>query len=158
MKEKIKKIITDITLERVIKLSIVLAILLVGFAIFYHYVIFLPQKEETRLKQEKQAKEETEQALNTCIADAEKSYSNQWYKECKGRGALTGRCISLHEMTFDEYVEEENIPDDKRLDALVDFYKEKNECSCRLPLDLADRVNKSLQDDKDECFKRYPQK
>ena len=43
------------------------------------------------------------------------------------------------------------------VDAFSDFYKEKSDCSCRLVFDNADRISKGLQDDKDECFKKYPQ-
>ena len=68
MKEKIKKIITEITLEKAIKLSIVLAILLVGFAVFYHYVIFPPQAERK---------------LNQCLTNAEFSYYSCWNSHCK---------------------------------------------------------------------------
>lgn len=117
------------------------------------------QDQLTKELKEQRAKEETEQALNACLADADTSYSNQWYRECKSRGELTSKCISLKEMTFDEYVKQNNIPTGKeRLDALIDFYKKRDECSCRLPLDNADRINKSLQNNKDECFKKYPQK
>ena len=68
MKEKIKKIITEITLEKAIKLSIILAILLVGFAVFYHYVIFPPQAERK---------------LNQCLTDAEFSYRWCWNSQCR---------------------------------------------------------------------------
>lgn len=176
MKEKIKKIVTEITLEKAIKLSILLVILLVGFAVFYHYVIFLPKKEEARLEQqrqeqlakefkereeqekEQQEKEEAKQALEACIANAETGYHNEWKEECKARGKLTSRCISLLDMTFEEYAEQNNIPDDaiERITARLDFYNEQDECSCSLPLSIADRVNETLQKNKDYCLKRYP--
>jgi len=168
-----------IDFDKLTKGVLVFSFLLVAFSFFYYYVIFLPQKEEARLQQQRQeqlAKEEqeqqaldqrlfenreAEQALNACLADAESDQDNWWYEECKGQGKLTSRCISLYEMTFDEYAEQNNIPADplsEQLEALFDFYEERDECSCRLPLDNADRINKRLQDDKDECFKKYPQK
>jgi len=148
---------------------IALAIILVAISVFYYFVIFIPQKEQARIDQQKQeqlakdqkeqeAKQQAEQALNTCLADASTSYSDQWYRECKSQGKLTNRCIALHDMTLEEYAKEKNITADKQFTVWGDFYKEKNGCSCRLPLDNADRINKSLQDDKDECFKKYPQK
>jgi len=114
------------------------------------------QLDKELKKQEDKTK--AEKALNTCIADAEEDYSNQWYGECKSQGKLTSRCISLHDMTLEEYAKERNIPDDERFTVFSDFYDEKNDCSCRLLLDNADRINKSLEDDKDRCFKKYPQK
>jgi len=164
MKEKIKKIVQGLTLEKVIKLSIVLAILLVSFAVFYHYVIFLPQKEEARLKQEKQeqlakeikeqeAKAEAERALNVCLADAEESYSNQWYRECKSRSKLTSRCISLHEMTFEEYQKEKGL---EGFEGFTDYYKELDECSCLLPTTVAKDIGDYRDGLKADCFKKYP--
>jgi len=169
-----------IDFDKLTKGVLTFSFLLIAFSLCYYYVIFLPQKEEARLEQQRQEqlakegreqqaleqelqeKEEAERALDTCLADAESDYHEQWYRECKSQGKLTGRCILLHEMTFDEYAKQNNIPNDplssERLEALLDFYEEKDECSCRLPLENADRINQQLQDDKDECFKKYPQK
>lgn len=151
--------------------------------------IEIEQKKQEQLDKElkeQKVKAEAEQALSACIADAEESYSNHWFRECKSQGKLTSRCISLHDMTLEEYEKEKNTPDDKKFTAeeikrrqdyardvlkwsedeiqratsvemaKTDYYKEKDECSCSLPLDNADRINKALQDDKDECFRKYP--
>jgi hypothetical protein len=128
-------------------------------------LIEIEQKKQEQLDKElkeEKAKEEAKQGLTTCLANAEESYSNNWRSECKARGLLTSRCISLNEMTFDEYVKQNNIPSgsenlEKRLDAIKAFYKEKEECSCSLPLYIADRLNESLEKDKDNCFRRQPQ-
>lgn len=121
------------------------------------------QEEKTKAEQVKQEKEQVKQALDACLATADSNYSDNWYRECKSEDKLTDRCISLHEMTFDDYAKQNNIPSlqeniDKRLKAINDFFKERSDCSCRLLLDNADRINKTLQDDKDECFRKYPQK
>lgn len=126
----------------------------------------MEQKKQEQLDEElkeQEAKGEAEKTLSSCIDEAEQRYSDQWYRECKGRGELTSRCISLHEMTFDEYAKQNNIPSgaenlEKRLDAIADFYKEKDECSCRLPTSIADDIGDYRDKLKDECFKRYPQK
>jgi len=150
----IKKINEEITLPVAIVISAV--VLAIGFyAVQYNKQQSIEKQQITKEIKEQQAKKETEQALNTCIVNAESSYSDQWYKECKSQGKLTSRCISLKKMTLDEY--EKQNPDKTKLDAIIDFYKEQDECSCRLPLDNADRINKTLQDNKDECFKKYPQ-
>lgn len=166
----------DKIIKKLNKLSLPTVILIASLVIggFYYASEVNKQKsierqQQIKLEQEKQeqlnkelkgqeAKTKAEQALNTCLANAEEDYSNQWYGECKTRGLLTSRCISLNEMTFDEYAKQNNIPEDKRSDAITDFYKEKYECSCSLPLNNKDRIDESLQRDKDECFKRYPQK
>ena len=154
--------------ENWFKVGILAVAFLISLSVAYYYVIFLPQKEQARIDQqrqeqfakefrEQQAKEEAEQALNICIADAEERYSNQWYRECKSRGELTSRCISLNETTFAEYAEENNIPQDKRLSAFLDFEKEKDECSCRLPTAIANGVDDYRDGLKADCFKKYPQ-
>lgn len=126
---------------------------------------------------EQQAKEEAEQALNTCIANAKSNYSDRWHSECKAQGKLTSKCIDINELSFDEYLKkygltakqyarERNLtpsdPDNPvsvRLSASADYYlKRPDECSCRLLTSTADRFNESLEKDKAECFKRYPQK
>jgi hypothetical protein len=37
-------------LDQVFKISIILAILLIGFSVFYYYAIFLPQLEQQKLR------------------------------------------------------------------------------------------------------------
>lgn len=127
---------------------------------------------------EQQAKEEAEQALNTCIDTAGSNYYDSWHKECKAQGKLTSKCIDIKELSFDdylkkygltteEYVKQRNLtpsdPDNSIsvfLSAIRDYRTRESgdECSCRLLVSTADRVNESLEQDKAECFKRYPQK
>ena len=134
------------------------------------------QEEIDKELKEKQAKEEAEQALNTCIANAEENYHDRWYRECKAQGKLTSKCIDINELSYDEYltkygltteeyVNQRNLtpsdPSDPvsiRLSATWDYITRKSdECSCRLLVSTADRFNESLEKDKAECFKRYPQ-
>jgi len=114
---------------------------------------------------EQQIKEESEQALNTCISNAESAYSNAWYRECKSSGKLSNKCIDIHELTFteyldkygiteDEYKTQRNITDTNTFSARFDYLgRRDDECSCRLPLDNADRINEMLKDDKDACYR-----
>ena len=127
--------------------------------------IELEQKKQElldkELKEEK-AKEETEEGLTDCLSTAEENYSAFWRKECKSLGLLTNRCVSLNEITFDEYAKQNNVPSgsdnlEKRLEAINDFYKEREDCSCLLPSYNADRIDESLQKDKDVCFRKYSQ-
>lgn len=135
--------------------------------------IKIEQEKQDQLAKElkeQQAKEEAEQALNTCIVDASSDYSDRWHKECKAQGKLTSRCIDIKELSFDEYLKkydlsvdeykaQRNIADDNALAPFLDYFKRRSdECSCRLLVSTADRFNESLEKDKDDCFKRYPQK
>ena len=107
------------------------------------------ERLETAIKEEL-AKEEAEQALNTCLANVSENYSVNWRDTCKARGELSNKCIALNEMTYDEYK--------RQNPRKFDFFEELDKCSCGLPLDIADRKNKSLQNEKDNCLKRYPQR
>jgi len=130
----------------------------------------------TELK-EQQAKEEAEQALNTCIANADSNYSDRWRRECKAQGKLTNKCIDVNELSFDDYLKkygltaeqyakERNLtptnPDDPasvRTSARLDYiFKRPDECSCRLLVSTADRFDEDLEKNKAECIKRYPPK
>lgn len=129
------------------------------------------QEERARAEQEKldqlaaelkeqEAKEQAGRALDTCIAIAEESHSNWWYRNCVSQGKLTSRCALITNLTFYEYAQRNNIPtttEEYQTEAL-NFEKEKDECSCSLPFANADRINESLDKAKAECLKRYPQK
>lgn len=153
--------------------AIIISIILGASILGYGYLDYRYKKEalEQQIRTteqariEKENKEQAESRSNTakqvqlqdCLDETESNYSNQWYRECKSQGKLTSRCISLHEMTLEEYAKEKNIPDDKQFTVFSDFYKEKDECSCRLLLDNADRIEEGRKNDKAECFKKYPQ-
>lgn len=135
------------------------------------------EQEEKEKSAEQQAREEAVQALNTCTANAESNYSDRWHRECKAQGKLTNKCIDIQELSFDQYLEkygltvenyvrerdleptDSNNPISVRLAATFDYIlRADEECSCRLLVNTADRLNESLETDKAECFKRYPQK
>lgn len=137
-------------------ITILLASLILG-GFFYASQVNKQESIERQQLEEQLSKERVRQALDTCIADAEERSSNFWNRECKAKGLLTTKCISLNEITFDEYVKQNNISQDKTSSAIEDFYKEKSECSCLLPQYNADRIDESLKRDKDECFRKYPE-
>jgi len=80
--EKIKKFIKKITLDEVIKLSIVFAILLVGFSLFSYYVIFLPQKEKIKIEQQKQEQIAKELREQEAREQEKKEYIARRKKDC----------------------------------------------------------------------------
>jgi len=174
----------DKIIEKINKLSLSATILIVAiilggfyFAVEYNKQRSIGKQQQIKIEQEKQAKEEAEVALNTCIATAVRNYHDRWYRECKSQGELTTKCIDIHELSFDEYLEKYGLtvedyvrerhlkpiePNDStsvhlspaRLDYMA---RADDECSCRLLVSIADRIDKSLEEDKAECFKRYPQ-
>ena len=171
-----------IDIDKIIKLSIVASVLLIGFSLFYYLVIFLPQKEQNRIdlqkqerlveENEKQAKikqqknkeieeqkekEEAERNLTNCLTDAEDSYYKSWNEMCKRLGKLSKECEEI--LFADNYFDYlKKHPEFQSENSLKLFMKKQNECSCLLPSNHADTFDKRLQEDKNECYKKYPQK
>ena len=151
--------------ENWFKLSIVLVLVPVVYAVYFSLVV-APQK---RALQEENIKKERKDSISSCITEAETAYSDSWYHECKSSGILSNKCIDIQELSFKEYLtkyhlsEEEykqqrGITDTGVFAALFEYLgRGDNECSCRLPLANADRLNTVLQNSKDACYKLYPQ-
>ena len=113
-----------VSLNNLIKISIIVGVMLTSLSITYYFVIFLSSQE--KIKIEKAEKKEFEQKikedqrqidLDRCLLNAEIVYYELWNKNCKSR-------------------------------------KLKDDCS--LPLSLAESVNKTLKENKEDCFKQYP--
>jgi len=129
----------------------------------------IEQNQQERLEKQ-QTKEDSEQALNTCIANAEENYSKRWDKECKRLGKLTSKCIDINELSYmeylkkyelteEEYEKQREITDDSIMAGFLDYFtRRNNECSCRLPTYTADDFEDYKDKLKADCFKRYPQK
>jgi hypothetical protein len=119
------------------------------------------QDQKTKqLEQVKQEQDEKKQTLDKCLSDARDSYDNSWYSECKSQGLLSQKCISLHDMTFAEYAKQNNIPSLKdnpkeNVAAMLDFDKQNEDCTCRLPKYNADTNDKRWEDAKALCAKLY---
>ena len=178
MKEKITIPIAIVIAAAILGLSLYLIQVSKQKSIKRQQQIEMDQREQEKLE-EQQAKEESEQALNTCVADAESNYHDRWHEECKAQGKLTSKCIELKELSYGEYLEKygltneeyikqrnitppitPNDPDNLSIfgSAFLDYLERQEECSCRLLVSTADRFNESLEKDKAECFNRYPQK
>jgi len=163
------------------KISIVIVMLLIAVSIFYYFVIFIPKKEQMRLEaeaakiesekqtqlaEEQKKQEEKQKAqddLNSCIASAGSNYNSRWNNECDFLGKLTSECktILIDTYSYTSYLEKKGLSSkisDSNYYSIIDYYTKKDECSCRLPNDVADGLNKDLKESKDECYKKYPQK
>lgn len=165
------------------KTLIGISLLVVALSVAYHYVIYIPQKEQKQLDlvtQEQQAKylkeqqdkldeqaanAKREQNISDCLSNAEENYSKNWFASCKTLGRLTSKCISLNELTYEEYWKQnapkidENLSADEKVkivtDFVADYNKEKEECLCTLPAATATRWDDTLKDSEDACYKRY---
>lgn len=119
-------------MDKLIKYSIIIGVLIIALSVAYYLVIFLPKKEEIRIelqKQEQLAKEKEVDRLTTekeankkdlehCLLKVKLAAANFWQEECEsmGRGE-----------------------------------------DCRLPEYNANRIDKSLKEDEENCFRKYPQ-
>jgi hypothetical protein len=132
------------------------------------------QEQLAKELKEQETKEEAELALNTCISTAESNYSEMWHRECKALGKLTSKCIDIVELDFNDYLDKYGLNPttynqerglvntgklaDDFFTASIDYFSRRGEeCSCRLLVSTADRFNESLEKNKVECFRRYPQ-
>jgi mannitol-specific phosphotransferase system IIBC component len=133
-------------MDKLLKISIMGAIAVVAFSVFYYFVIFLPGEQKAfrdqqllieREKQIQQLKVEadnkaqqeiaeirkneqqrvTRSLLFACIEDAGEAYGKEWTRNCKAKG----------------------LPD-----------------KCSLNKNVADAVDKHHEEMKEECFKLYP--
>lgn len=163
-------------------MGILIAILVVSYS-FYFTLVIKPQgemvqkeadkqaaliKEATEKEEKKKARQENKTNFDNCIAYTETSYSTSWFRECKARDLLSNLCIDINTLSYDEYLKKYNlseeeyknirgIKNDNFFAGLVDYSKRKDDCSCMLPLVIADRLNSDLKDSKDRCYSLYPQ-
>lgn len=77
-------------MEEMLKIAVILGSLLIGFGVFYHYVIFLPSVENRKMQQaEKEKRESAEQANQrqltylTCMSAVGQDYDVNWATSCK---------------------------------------------------------------------------
>ena len=151
------------------KRLIAISFLIIALSVAYYFVIFLPQKEKQKLEQEKlritqeqhnaaQKEEEAKsqkESLDSCLLDAEIGYSKNWNKECRSQELMSAACVELTEMTIIDYTEKNKIDLDKSPDALKEFMKKQADCSCRLPLENSDRIDKRREEEKEVCYRRF---
>ncbi|OGD30802.1 hypothetical protein A3J02_01975 [Candidatus Azambacteria bacterium RIFCSPLOWO2_02_FULL_46_11] len=161
--------------ENWFKAGILISILIIAYS-FYHVLVVKPEREAKREEAakieaqlvEEQRKTKAKEDLASCVTTAESNYSSIWFGECKARGLLSQWCIETENLDFQEYLTKLGIPeeeykkqrgitDDKAFSAILDYFERKEDCSCSLPLAIADRKNESLKDAKDICYKQYPQ-
>lgn len=103
------------------------ALLVISFSVFYYYVVYMPQKNESeRIYKEQKAKEKEEYLIN-CSGVADKAYLVNWAGECGQPPFFIDSKTGKMEI---------------------------NVSKCALPLEIADRLEKSYQVARNECYKK----
>lgn len=125
-----------------VSLSLVVAIFLIGFSIFYYLVIFLPQKE--RRAQETKAQEQIPQALLENI--------KQEAKENQANNTQTRQLTLLDECLNRAKTEKARVTEE-----LIKWAGVENKDGKYDLTGAFDGINKQYEQDREECFRKYPQ-
>lgn len=162
IKKSLKKGVFGFLKNNLLVVAISASLLIVSSSLGYYYVFYIPKKDAQKIEQQnlenQQQKEEgdsRQRSLSLCLSQADQNYHDNWNSECKSQGKLSDSCIKLLDMTFDEYADKNDIPSDKRLDAIDEFYNKRDECSCRLSFTHSDRIDGWKEKEKDECYKKF---
>lgn len=167
--------------ENWFKLIVTIIFLLIGISVFYYYVIFLPKKEQSRLdldkakaaqeilqqqKKDQLVQEQKDQGLedkylaqvnlDKCLLEESNNYTFQWLQTCNSRGLLPNDCKKFADSSYtsEQFTTENHL---SYYDGLKQYIDKQNECSCRLPSSSAESIETRTKQNKDECFKKYPQ-
>ena len=153
-------------MDKLLKVSIIVAVLLAGFGVFYHYVIYLPQlerKKEERAAQEKREaasrlereraeaakrEEDRQAAYAACLQTARLNYEGDWANACKTAAELQASrlrtCLSDTLILNNPYMGKKYC---------YSTYGASNPSpSCSLPMTVADSLNKAFKDARQSCL------
>lgn len=127
-------------MDKALRNTIIAGTIIIALSLSYYMVIFLPKKEATRIKQQKQEQElraqqekekiekedkmklENKAKLDECLEESQAHYFDRW----KGQCAIDGEKIGT--------------------DGL-----------CILDRSSGDSVRKTRSEEREICFKKYPQ-
>jgi len=141
-----------IPLDKTIKLGVLLAILVASFSVFYYFVIFLPQKEGTKLELQKEASIR-EALIEQQKLDLQQEEQENAKREVATQRALLDYCLDAAEQyTTDAF--EKVCPGAKTA-------KAGESLSCKPDVDIAqliDVLKEEEEKEKAECYRKYPQK
>lgn len=145
-----------------------LGILAIGLMVAYFFwqvLVVQPRMEREERKttefnqklEEETRRTEAKSNLDQCVADADKKYSSNWNNSCKSLGRLSERCeIMLIDSPniFDAFKKYQEWHPGA---TFQEFSKAYDECSCLLPTTQATRWDDTLKEDKNTCYRLYPQ-
>lgn len=104
------------------------------------------EKEQEAKEKAEKRKQLNEKLLDMCLDIAQESYKSNWKTNCKSvaKRKSTGYKSCLQRLS-------EN--DCKSLWGEID-----SSSNCSLPIELTSSLNEDLKNQKNDCFKKYPQK
>lgn len=164
-------------MDKLVKISIIIACLLAGFGVFYHYVIFLPDVEQNKIERERAEKEvadtrakvekllaaqreeaekqeaerrklERQSAYYDCLGRAGKTYDANWANECKAQAKA--RLVHLKNCLEDPNRGGNQFMGAKYCQSTYGGADPSPTCS--LPSGVAENINKSHDKAKQQCL------
>lgn len=140
-------------MNKLMSYGLLLAALMVGGGVFYHFVIYLPslerQKEERAERERKAAEKQRElrqQAYEICQASARRIYEANWSSHCEiKRKSDLVNCVTDRSIwrTYGAQAE---------IYCMNNYGPAKSAPDCTLPRAMADSVNKILSQDQQKCM------
>lgn len=143
-----------IKFELAIKAIAILSLALIAFSAAFYFVIFLPQKEQTRMEEQRQEQRENE--LQAEVVKQEK------LKQEQDEQAKIEQNKKLYKACLIDVVSQYNI----ELQTWAEFTKNtcdkavyiSNASNCYQKVnDALEEAKKDNEKDKDDCWKLYPQ-
>jgi hypothetical protein len=141
--------------DKAIKYAVVAALLMVGFSVFYHYVIHLPSVERDKLAAEDRERAQAQSAAAaqrvkyiTCKRSASESYNSDWTRACtsvaaskrqKLQSCLTDRAVMTNQYMGEHFCRESYGSIDPSPD-------------CVLPRSRAENINATLDAAEQKCL------
>ena len=148
--------------ENWFRIGLLFCLLMIAYAVYQSFVVIPREKAEkqeiaTILETQRIEKEDREKQenLDTCLADAERIYSINWFSSCKTLSKASSMCINIMdtESGYKNYLKSQATT--TSISNLIAYMKAKDNCSCSLPTATAERWDSSLKDEKNACYMRY---
>jgi hypothetical protein len=130
-------------MEKIVRYSIVAAMLMAGAGIFYRYVIFLPEVERQKAEIAAQKK----QNYDACNIGARNNYDTNWAAACKSnaqfqstqlKNCLTDPAVITNQFLGASYCHRT-------------FGGRDSSPKCALPKVLADSINLNYKENQEKC-------
>jgi hypothetical protein len=132
-----------------------LVALMVGFSVFYYFVIYLPGLEKQKAEQAERAKIDAEVReaqvrlkYETCLVGAHKNYEANWAAACEGVARTIEEnlraCLSDKQIMNNPYMGENYC---RRIYKTI-----VSSPDCALPKSRADSINQKYKQEQDKCL------
>jgi hypothetical protein len=136
-------------MDKWVRLSIIAGVLMAGFGVFYHFVVFLPALEREKLEasrilaeQNRERESSRTAAYNECMYTAKKNQLDYWSKQCAELAKDTTQKLKSCRKMYNG--------DSNYCDQL--HGKPDASPSCGLPKSYADFATAYLREEEEKCL------